>query len=200
VGGVDDGLVTGAAAQVARQRVGDLGTARLRQGVHKPGQAHDDARRAEAALAAVAVHHGLLHRVQRTVGLFQAFNGLDRFAVQRGQQLQATVDGKIVHARTGCIELPDKNHAGAAVALGTALFGPTAPQLFAQVVQNGRGPAFAGSLDDRAVKHETHGVGGLGHWIGDEWGESAILFLRSALMTQLARPTRRAAQEPRYVA
>ena len=67
--GVEDRPVAGAAAQVAGELVGELLARRPRAAalvvlVGRP-QRHHEARRAEAALRAVALDHRLLHRMQR---------------------------------------------------------------------------------------------------------------------------------------
>ena len=59
--------------------------------VHAP-QGHHEARRAKAALRAVAFDHRLLHRMQGAVGLLQVFHGEQRLAVQRGRELDAGID------------------------------------------------------------------------------------------------------------
>jgi hypothetical protein len=61
-------------------------------------QAHHEARRAEAALRAVAVHQALLHRMQRPARRGQVFHREQRLAVQRGQELDAGVDGRQAQA------------------------------------------------------------------------------------------------------
>ena len=111
----------------------------------------------------MAANHGVLHRMQAAVGVFEAFHGFDGFAIERGQQLNAAVDRHIVHARASGIELADHDHAGAAIALGTALFGAGAAQLFAQIIENRGGAAHTLRLDNLAVQHKAHGVGDLGH-------------------------------------
>ena len=59
-------------------------------------QAHDEARRAEAALAAVALHHGLLRGVQRAVGGGDVFDRPHGHAVHRMGQADAAVDGLVL--------------------------------------------------------------------------------------------------------
>ena len=63
LGGIDNGTVTGAAAQITRNCIVDL-LARwfLRRFVQRE-QGHDEARRAEPALRAMAVHQRPLDRV-----------------------------------------------------------------------------------------------------------------------------------------
>ncbi len=180
---VDDGLVARAAAEVAAQGIGDLLTA---QGLLGAGddlndvrQAHGDARRAKTALAAVALHQSLLDGVQAAIGLFQALDGFDRFAIQRRQQLNAGIDGHIVNRRASGVQLAHQHHTRPAIALGTTFFRAGAVQLFAQIVQNSGGTAFALRFNDAAIEHKTHGIGDLGHGRSDQkWAtETPILFL-----------------------
>ena len=114
----------------------------------------------------MALDHLFLHRVQRAVGFFQALDRLDRFAVQRRQQLDTSVGGHIVHARASGVELTHHHHTSAAIAFSAALFGAGAVQLFAQVIENSGGAALTLGFDDAAVEHKAHGVGDLGHGAG----------------------------------
>jgi hypothetical protein len=174
--GLDDGLVARAAAQVAAERIADFATAQTLtpagHHLHHMCQAHHDAGRAKAALAAVALDHGILHGVQRAIGFFEALDGFDRFAVQAGQQLNAGIHRQVVHPCARRVQLAHQHHACTAIALGTALFGACALQFLTQIVQNGGGAALALGFDDAAVEHEAHGVGDLGHGAAkwSDWG------------------------------
>ena len=81
-GGVNDGFVTGASAQIAAERIGDVQTLGLGLDLHQVDQAHHDARGTKPALRAVAVHHRLLHRVQAAIRALQAFHSFNRLAIQ----------------------------------------------------------------------------------------------------------------------
>src|SRR5690606_3762649 len=70
----DDGLIAGAAAQVAGQRVGDLLPARVGVVVEQRLGDHDHAGGAVAALDGVLLEEGLLQRVQLISGV-QPFEG-----------------------------------------------------------------------------------------------------------------------------
>ena len=72
--GIDDVLVAGAAAQIARQRLAHLVLARRRMFVEKGRHGHQDARRAVAALQAVVIVHRLLQRVVFAIGAGQALH------------------------------------------------------------------------------------------------------------------------------
>src|SRR5208283_857722 len=64
----DDVVVAGAAADVAFERVADRGLVEFRAlAIDEVDGRHDHARRAEAALQAMIVLEGLLHRVQLAV-------------------------------------------------------------------------------------------------------------------------------------
>jgi hypothetical protein len=111
----------------------------------------------------VTLDHLVLHRVQGAIGFLEAFNGLDRFTVESRQQLDAAVDRDILDAVASGIEFTHHHHTGTAITFSTALFGACAMELFAKIVQNSGGPAFALGFDDFSVKHKAHGVGDLGH-------------------------------------
>src|SRR5882724_2850892 len=66
--GVDDVRVTGAAAQVAAQSVGDLLAVRLAVVREQRNRRHDHAGRAETALETVTLPEALLHRMEVPVG------------------------------------------------------------------------------------------------------------------------------------
>ena len=106
------------------------------------GQRHHEARRAEAALRAVAVDHGLLHRMH-----VPPPRRLTSSTVNSA--LPCSVGRKRMQALTGCsasppprVGLADDHRAGAAVALGAAFLGAGAARVFAQPLQHrarGRG-------------------------------------------------------------
>ena len=84
---------------------------------------HDKARGAEAALKAVAVEEGLLHRMQhRSVG--EAFDGKDLRPVRLDRQHQTRPDGQPV----------DEHRAGPAHAVFAAHVGPGQSEVVAQKV------------------------------------------------------------------
>ena len=166
---VQDRPVARAAAQVARQVIGQLLARWHRAGglvalVAGP-QAHHETRGAEAALRAVAIDHALLHRVQRasscTARFSQVFHREQCLAVQRGQKLDAGVD-RLQLQRAGRVQRTQHHRAGAAVAFGAAFLGAAAMGVFAQPLQHGAGgAAVQGGIDfdDRSTVKETHGAG-----------------------------------------
>ena len=139
VDGIDDVRVGAAAADVAahafahfvggqprprREVGGDMaGNARLDLVEHRDRRA-DLARRAVAALVAVVLDEGGLHRVQ-LVRRAQAFDGGDAVAVVHHRQRQARVDPATV----------DDDRAGAALAVVAALLGAGQVQVFAQRIE-----------------------------------------------------------------
>ena len=185
--GIEDGPVTGAAAQVARQVVGQLLAGGLGAGVlvmlvGRP-ERHHEARRAEAALRAVALDHRLLHRVQalhRTLvvlvsgrlGLgcgsalaLQVFDREQRLAVQRRQELDAGIDGLqrepadgARHAR--CRPFADDHRACTAIALVAPFLGAGAVRVLAQPIEHRAGRMRAGHVDDPALVEEADGLAG----------------------------------------
>ena len=132
--GLEDRLVSGAAAEVAGQRVAGLGPARRLLLAEQGEQRHDEARGTEAALRSVAVHHRLLHRVQRAVRTLQILHGDELLAVQGRQELDAGIDGTI--ADPVAVQLTQRHGTGAAIALGAALLGAGAA-IGPQPLQNG---------------------------------------------------------------
>ncbi len=135
-GGFEDRSVAGAAAEVAGQ--GFVGLVRIvfidRAGVLLQGeQAHDEARRAEAALRAVAVDHRLLDAVQ-TALVLEVFDADQLLAVQRGDEGQARVEGAIAQALAH--QLADHHGTGATVTGGAALLGSGLATILAQILQH----------------------------------------------------------------
>jgi len=111
-----DRRVAGAAAQVAGDRV-----VAGRAFVRGAEQAHDETRRAVAALRARMVDQRLLHRVQRrAVG--ERLDGRDLAPRQQPDGQQAAVDGAVVRAplRVG---LDQRHRACAAIAVAATFLG-----------------------------------------------------------------------------
>ncbi|MNS80671.1 hypothetical protein D3C72_1143620 [compost metagenome] len=181
---IQNGPVARAAAQVARQRIGQLlpggslAALRLLLFVDRP-QGHHKTRCAKAALGSVALHHGLLHGMQigaariglcRLAGGFHVFHGEQRLAMQIGQQLDAGVHGLQLQALhrlrvAGFGQFGHQHGAGAAIAFIAALLGAMAMGIFAQPVQHGTGRRRAIDLRDAAlvIKTDRLGYGRLAH-------------------------------------
>ncbi len=107
-------------------------------------QRHHEARRAEAALRAMALDQRLLHRVQRAVLAAHVLDGEQGLAVQRGQELDARVDGLQPDAAIG-LQFAEHHRACTAIALRAPFFGACAVGVFTQVLQHRPG--------DRGVRH-----------------------------------------------
>ena len=137
--GLHDGAVSGAAAQVARQRlVGGVRVYALAlrgAALVQCKQAHDKAGRAKAALRTMALDHGLLHRVQRAVGPGQVGGGPQRHTVDGLGRLDTAVDSAVL--QTAIDGLSHHHSAGPAVACGAAFFGGRQAQVLPQQVQQG---------------------------------------------------------------
>ena len=161
--GIEDGPVAGAAAEVAGQVVRQLlavgSGAGLGVTLVAGGQRHHEAGGAEAALRAVAVHQGLLHRAE-LLGAAQVFHRQQRPAVQRGQELGAGVHVAQLQFAVG-VEFALDHRAGATVALGAAFLGAGAAGVLAQVLQDGRCRRQVGHLDDRTTVKKAHRA-----WVG----------------------------------
>ena len=71
----------------------------------------------------MALDHFFLHRVERSIGLFQTLHGFDRLAVKRWQQLDTGIGRYVVHARPCGIEFAHHHHTRATVTLSAAFLG-----------------------------------------------------------------------------
>ena len=118
-------------------------------------QRHHDAGRAEAALRTMALHHGLLYRMQalwacglagagrlaRALAL-EVFHREQGLAMQAGQKLDAGIDGLQAQAVDGLGiagfgQLADDYRAGTAVAFVAAFLGAGAMGILAQPLEHG---------------------------------------------------------------
>ena len=162
-GSGDDGGIAGAAAEIAGQRVvdallGELGGAVVGLALLEEGEErHDEAGRAEAALRAVAVDHGPLHRVQAAVLALQVLDREELAAVELAHELDAGVDGTV--ADRPVLEPAHGHRAGAAVALRTAFLGAGAALVQTQPVQHRHGrvdladPPLLGAQEEPCLTH-----------------------------------------------
>jgi hypothetical protein len=76
------------------------------------------------------IHHRLLTRVKRAVGLLQPLYCEDRLSLDRVRKSNAAIDGMKAHII--CVFTPYDDRAGAAVPLGTALLCTSQPKILAQ--------------------------------------------------------------------
>ena len=131
---IHDWSISGAAAQVARQRVVDLRSISHTVAFMKVSeQAHHDARSAEAALRAVLARHRGLNRMQFAV-LGEVFDRNEFGAVQLAEQRDARID-RLVH--DAAVALARHDHgAGATIAFRAAFFSPGRTLLQTQPVEH----------------------------------------------------------------
>ena len=144
-------------------------------------QRHHEPRSAEAALRAMAVDHGLLHRVQAVHGMralvlslhfgsgrrvggalvLEVFDREERLAMQGRQKLDAGVDRLQLQAADGAGgigiggQLSDHDRAGAAVTLVAAFLGAGAVRVLAQPVEHRSGRMDTADVDDLAAMEEA---------------------------------------------
>ncbi len=188
--GGDDGAVTRAAAEIARQRIVDPAPARAFRrspGLVKQGEKrHDEARRAEAALRTVTIDHGLLRRMQSAVRARQVLDGQQLLAVEGGEKLNAGIDGAIGEALAR--DLAKHHGAGAAIAFGAALLGAGPTLRLAQVVQHRHGRVRDLDLTPLAPQKEFDPSGHGRLSFPDKWSSRRV---RSAAAHDSARRGRR---------
>ena len=103
--GVEDLLIAGAAAEVARERLADLVVARIRAAGEQVRRRDDEPRRAEAALDGARLDEGLLHAVQ-AAALGQALDGDHLVAVGLGGEHEAGADEPAVEEHRARSALP----------------------------------------------------------------------------------------------
>ena len=159
--GVDDGLVAGAAAEIALQRRLNLRFAGFRHGEPEGVKRHDDARGAEAALAGVFRHHRLLHRVE-AVGAGEVLHRHHMAAVDGGKEPDAGIDRLVGEAL--CRQAADQHRAGAAIALRAALLGAGEAAGKADVVEQGVVRADFAETDLVVIEKEADVAANGGHW------------------------------------
>ncbi len=148
---VDDRPVAGAAAEISRQRLADASVGRGLALVIEREQAHDDPRRAEAALRAVKVDHRLLKRVQR-VAVGEVLDRQHFRAVDLPEQQDAGVDGLV--SERAAAQAREDHRAGAAIAFGAAFLRSLGPRLLAQPIEQRRARREAIQRDGFAAKAE----------------------------------------------
>src|SRR5215510_13967553 len=94
--GIDDALITGTAAEIARDRDADLLLGRIGIVAQEFEQRRQHARRAEAALQAVVVAERFLERMKLGLRRRDAFDGQDLVAVGLHREHQARARGETV--------------------------------------------------------------------------------------------------------
>ena len=150
--GVDDGPITRATTEIARELIADI-VARhgARAIVLKREQAHHDAGRAEPALGRVVANHRVLQGMWRRA-VSQILDGQYLGAIGLSQQQDAGIDrfmNQLSFANAG-----QHDGAGAAIALGAPFLGSGRALLHAQPVQQRLPRRRVEDLDGRATKDE----------------------------------------------
>ena len=153
---VDDRTISRATAEIARQRVVHLGAIGRRGVMVQREQRHHEAGRAETALRRMLFHHGGLHRMRRAVGLAQMLDCQNLLAVQRGREHDTGIHRAVPHAVTD--RFPQRDGAGAAIALRATFFCPT--QLFdsPQVFEDGHCRADVAQFANVAAQHKARAL------------------------------------------
>ena len=149
---LDDRFIARAAAEVALQRLLDLGLARFRRFHPQRIKRHHDARRAKPALTAMEIDHRTLDRVQRAIRARQMLDGDDMTAVQRGEEPDAGVDGLVDQRPVG--QASDQHGAGPAIALGAAFLGSCQAAVQPQEIQQGVRRADGGKAHVFAIQNK----------------------------------------------
>jgi len=159
--GLDDRRIARAAAEIALKRHLDLRHARPGRLHPQRVERHDDTRRTETALAAVEIHHRLLHRMQWSVGRGQMLDGHHMRALQHADKADAGVDGLV--AELIAAQPADQYGARAAIALGAAFLRPAQPFGQPQVIEQRLGSLDLGQRHVLVVEDEAQCVGRSGH-------------------------------------
>src|SRR5947207_956643 len=154
--GIDDRTITGAAAEIARERVVDVAARWPVRRLVQREQRHHKAGCAKAALRAMAVDERLLDRMQRAIIASQALDGDQLLAVERRDKLNARIDRAKSHAAV--LELADDDGTCAAIALGTAFLRTGATQILAQILKHRPRRIDIVQRDDVTVEREAHGA------------------------------------------
>src|SRR5687767_13473564 len=123
-GGIDDALIAGAAAEIARDGDAHLLLGRIGIVAQKLEQRRQHARRAEAALQAVIVAERFLERMKLGGRRRDAFDGQDLVAVRLHREHQARARGEAV----------EQDRAGAADAVLAAEMGAGEAELLAHEI------------------------------------------------------------------
>ncbi len=102
--------------------------------------------------------HRLLHRMQPAIAAAEALDRDEFLAVQRGQELDAGIDGFQSKVVAFTIEFREHDRARTAVALGTTLFRTGPVQVLAKELQHRSRGIDVVKLHDLAIEHEADGL------------------------------------------
>ena len=134
--GIRDGPVAGAAAQIAREPVVHGGSVRTHPRVVEGEEAHHEPGGAETALRSVGIDHCTLHGMQVAVRGREVFHGDDLGPVDHSQKQDAAIR-RLVDDATVAVEAPQRDGAGAAVALRAAFLGAECTLLNPEMIEEG---------------------------------------------------------------
>jgi hypothetical protein len=126
--GIHNVWVGGAAAQIAAHKFADLSIIFCMALMHARDRGHNLPGRTVAALECIVIDEGLLHRMQRTVGLCQTLDGGHVVALVHRGEAEARQDPPIV----------DKYGARAALPVIATFFGSGQTGVVAQGIQQRR--------------------------------------------------------------
>jgi hypothetical protein len=145
----EDRAIAGAAAEIAGDHVADRHILGARGADAPAVERHHEAGRAEAALRAVPLDQLALNRM----GAAEAFHGLQRLAVEHGQEEDAGIDRAPAHVLP--LQLADQHRTGAAIAFRAAFLRAGAAERVAEIVEQGDGRIGRVGLDHLAVEQEA---------------------------------------------
>ena len=165
----DDGPVAGAAAEIACERVVDPCPVDGHAVAEQDEKRHDEAGRTEAALGAVAINHGLLHRMELPCWTCQILDGQELLAVERGQELDAGIDRAV--DETPVLHLAQRHGARPAVAFGAAFLAAGPAFLAAQIVENREGGVVDRDFAQLLAKKESDCRGHGAASFRDRWSK-----------------------------
>ena len=161
LGGAHDGRVAGAAAQIPLQRPLDRGSLRIGFAHPQRIERHHDARRTEAALAAVEIQHRLLHRVQRSARRREMLDGHHMGGVEPPHEGDAGGDGLVFEFPSP--QPADQHGAGAAIALGAAFLGSGETPVEPEEIEQRLRRRDVAELDGLVVEEEAQTTASLDH-------------------------------------
>jgi len=128
--GIHDVRVGRTAAQIAAHKFADLSIIFCMAFMHARNRGHNLARRTVATLECIVIDEGLLHRMQRAIGLYQTFDGGHVVALVHCGEAEARQDPAIV----------DEHSAGATLAMIATFFGSGQTDMVAKGIKQCRPP------------------------------------------------------------
>ena len=150
----DDRFIACATAEIALQRLFDARIIGIRLRHPQTVEAHHEARRAEAALRAVMIHHCLLHRVQMAVAPLQMLHRHHMTAMERPHEADAGIDAFIGKCAIRP-DTPDQHRAGTAIALRAAFLGALQRPVKPQEIEQRFARTDGMKLDSRVIEKKA---------------------------------------------